>query len=187
MWLGACLCSYDWCRRLSWPHNSPVTVEPQWSHTAWGWSACLYLATDINKAAVQSSGRLDSPNSLPWRRVINCPDVVCGLPAQHAFLLNILNSRHVSQNAISPPPLDQATCLLASRLVWNYGEGREKRKKLVWKLAVLKAFGVKGGPRCYRKVAGPFADIWLREHAGIWEDWFSWETHIPPCNVGLRK
>lgn len=36
---------------LSWPHNSPVTVEPQWSHAAWGWQACLYLTTDINKGS----------------------------------------------------------------------------------------------------------------------------------------
>lgn len=71
--------------------------------------------------------------------------------------------------------------------MWNNGEGREKRKKLVWKLAVFKAFGVKGGVRCYRMVALPFADIWERENAGIQEDWFSWETHIPLCNVGLRK
>lgn len=36
---------------LSWPHNSPVTVESQWSHTAQGGQACLYLATDINKGS----------------------------------------------------------------------------------------------------------------------------------------
>lgn len=57
------------------------------------------------------------------------------------------------------------TCLLASCLVWNYrGVGR---KKLVWKLAVFKAFGVKGGVRCYRKVAVPFADIWVTENVEL--------------------
>lgn len=55
-------------------------------------------------------------------------------------------------------------------LVWNYSEGREKRKTLVWKLAVFKAFGVKGGVRCYKKVAVPFADILVSENAGIQKD-----------------
>lgn len=34
-------------------------------------------------------------------------------------------------------------------------EGREKRKKLVWKWAVFKSVGVKGGRRCCGKVAAP--------------------------------
>lgn len=83
--------------------------------------------------------------------------------------MNILNSRHVSQNAISPLPLDQATHVFSPR-AWPGIEGREKRKKLVWKLAVFKAFGVKGGIRCYRKVAVPFADISGRENTGIQKD-----------------
>lgn len=73
------------------------------------------------------------------------------------------------------------------RLVRNYGERREKRKKLVWKLAVFKAFGVKGGARCSRKGAIPFADIQegkkRRDTGGI--DFLG--RHIPLCNVGLRK
>lgn len=82
------------------------------------------------------------------------------------FLLNILNSRHVSQNAISPQPLDQATRLLASCLVWNYSQGREKRKKLVWKLGLFKAFGVEGDIRCYKRLAVTLADIIVSENAG---------------------
>lgn len=79
------------------------------------------------------------------------------------------------------------TCLLASCLVWNYGEGGgEKRKKLVWKLAVFKAFGVKGGVRCYRKVAVPFADIWVTENVGIQKDWLPWETH-PPVQSAITE
>lgn len=62
------------------------------------------------------------------------------------------------------------TCLLASFLVWNYSEGREKRKKLVWKLAVFKAFDVKGGVRCYRRFAAPFTDILAAENVGIQKD-----------------
>lgn len=120
---------------------------------------------------MQSSGSLDSPNFLLCRRVINCPDVVCGLLAQHVFLLNILNSRHVSQNAISPLPLDQATHVFSPRARSGIAvRGGRKRKKLVWKLAVFKAFGVKGGVRCYRKVAVPFADIQVRENTGMQED-----------------
>lgn len=47
---------------------------------------------------------------------------------------------------------------------------REKRKKLVWKLAVFKAFGIKGGIRCYTEVAVPFADVCIRENAVVQED-----------------
>lgn len=64
--------------------------------------------------------------------------------------------------------------------------GGEKRKKLVWKLTVFKAFGVKGGVRCYRKVAVPFADIWVTENVGIQKDWLPWETH-PPVQSAITE
>lgn len=77
-------------------------------------------------------------------------------------------------------------CLVPGlELRWG-GEGK-KRKKLVWKLAVLKAFGVKGGMRCYSRLAAPFTDILVTENVGIRADWLPWETQIPLCNERLRR
>lgn len=84
----------------------------------------------------------------------------------------MLDSRHVSQNAISPLPLDQVTHVF-SPCVWPgiTVRGGRKRKKLVWKLAVLKAVGGKGGERCYRTVVAPSAENRSkRKNTAIQED-----------------
>lgn len=166
-----------WLGWLSWPPNSPV--EPQWSVAVHREAshASVWLQISI-KEAVQSSGSLVSSNFLPWRSPINCPYLICGL-VQQAIFFSIPDSRHVSQNAISSLPLHQATHVFSLHSWPAIARGEGEKKEISMEISCLQSLCLKGAGRCLRTLAASQTE---KTRA-----WFPQETHIPPCNGGLRK
>lgn len=176
MWLGACLCCYDWSGLAKLAPNRPV--EPQWSVAVHREASHASIWPQISiKEAVQSAGSLVSSNFLPWRRPINCPHLICGLVQQALFLYQIPDMF---------PRMQLVLCHyikrhMSSRLIpgLQLHKGKEKKREISMEISCLQSPCLKGAGRCLRTLAASQTEKI--------QDWFPRETHIPPCNVRLGK